>query len=259
MEFLAKTELPDDYRDIIETLFKVHRLNNAVPFLDAIDKWLPEYKAKHTPTVKPSAGAQKVRRKLNTLQRLLDDLGSETTDILSCYYRGTYPSPRIREEDSAAKEAGGISAGQCEQQFHNQTEKTHLMRLDNSGDTCRIVEIDELINRLALTCKNANDCWQPRRGKPIDPRIGFTLHIMNEFYRFTGETPSSSQDSPFPALLESIFDAVSGRSYEIGTEKPVQSSHRKLIESTFDSVGRFYVPECEDTLLQSKPDLEELL
>jgi hypothetical protein len=258
MNFLAEIELPDDYRNIIETLFKVHHLNNAGQFLDAIDEWLPEYKKMNTPTAKPTAGAQKIRRKLNTLQKLLDDLGTETKDLLSCYYRGTYPSPHIREEDSAGEEAGINREGQFDGRILHQSEKTHLMRMDNAG-TCRIVEMDELINRLALTCKNAKDCWQPRRGKPIDPRIGFTLHIMNEFYRFTGEIPSSSLDSPFPALLEYVLEGVSGRSYEIGNEKLIESPHRKLIEATLDSVGRFFVPECEGTFFKSTLDLEDLL
>ena len=106
MNFLAEKKLPDDYRDSIGILFKMHRLNNVAPFLDAIDKWLPEYKEKKDPT-----GAQFIRRKLDALQESLAEVNkdTETKDLLIYFYRAKYPSSCISQEDAAGKKVGNYS------------------------------------------------------------------------------------------------------------------------------------------------------
>lgn len=215
MTFIKRTTLPTEGREEIETLFKIqsHKHVNVKNLLVDINKALKEHVAlQKLPKTDPNA-LRRIRKKWAALSKALTQIDPETRKMSEFPYSKGYPLPPPYDIDDTNRISISIPAGangvaevkRIDPKVLNQTKKTHLIRLDESGTNCITVGVDELLQRLRLACERTLTDLRPAKGRPPDPRRHFVFHLARIYRHHTGQEASSATGTAFPELVRLVL------------------------------------------------------
>ena len=229
---IIQTKLSPKCKNNITYLFTSKRIRCDVPgMLNKIERWISRFNTcqKNIPK-QPKAKAKHIRQDIRALMKVLQTISPETKRQLENAYIGAYPLPSLPPA--------------------HQTRETRLTR-NYEGNSCEIVPLAELMERLLKTCQLMEKQYHPRKGAWTNwPKVLFIVKMIEFFEHWTGTKATSTPSAVFDTFLASILDNVTDES----SDSP---NHRKLIKTAF-SIAWFppYIRPGQGTLdnLLSKRD-----
>jgi len=205
---IKQTKLSLNCKNSITYLFDSKHIKCDVSgMLNKIERWISRFNAcqKNIPK-QPKAKAKYIRQDICALMKVLQTISPETKRRLENAYVGAYPLPPPPPA--------------------HQTRETRLTR-NYEGNSCEIVPLAELMERLLKTCQLMEKQYHPRKGALTNwPKVLFTVKMIEFFEHWTGTEATSTPSAVFDKFLAYILADVTDES----SDSP---NHRKLIKTAF--------------------------
>ena len=215
MTIIKRATLPKEGCEEIETLFKTgrHKSVNVKGLLVDINKVLKAHIALQTLDKKDPKAVERLTRRVKALSKAVSRIDPETMKRLEFPYSTGYSIPPPYDVNEINRIPislpmgvnGEVQIKRIDPKVINQTKKTHLIRLDESGTECTTVGVDELLQRVAVACERTIADLRPAKGRPPDPRRHFVFHLARIYRQHTGQDASPATETAFPELVRIVL------------------------------------------------------